>query len=371
MKKQSNFLLSLLAVLLYSCNSSEDVISEESPIQKMLTEYYNSVTPKTRGTSNLVVTNISQQYYQIIDDSVTVVTPISRAVTDSTIFDLSTVQFRIGQKNGYALLSEDERINSVLFFTDNGSISDTANIPALKNLIVDMPYTASGIINNQNVSSRAEYNTIVYPLCEFSWGQSFPYNNCMPKCSSGKCSILYNNHNPAGYVTTATAQAIATIGKFRGTFYGCKDIDFSKLPTDSVGFVGNTFYQTQIATFFHEVALCCQTKFSCGYSYGNIRAVYHYLTDMDYDCFYAKGCVDINKLTTNLEAGYPHIISGGDTGIDTWIIDGIRSNGYSYMEYHFNWGNGTSNCWTSSYTYTYYEGSSDKYSQLYINGVNN
>jgi hypothetical protein len=369
MRGANIFMLVVLSFFVVSCGK-EDVSfpNEENSVQRMLREYYNSFNPQTRGQDYPIVTDFDKQYFKIVGDSIVQYTQLIKSDIDSSLFDVTTVEFNLLQKKGYAILSEDERVGKVLFFSDRGDISDTVDIPPLKQLIENIPKVVFKMIcdSTQLENSRSTYTYIVNPLVKYTWGVGFPYNNYMPSCNSGDCASKYNGHIKAGSITTTVAQVIAAVGKYRGTFYRTNNIDFESLPTETLGFINDELSQKIIASYFHEVSLCCQTKYSCGNVEGSIRAVYHYLTDLGYDCFYASYGMDFVKLENNLIAGFPHIMNEGNSA---WIVDGIRTTASGTTEIHLNWGaDGNSNCWTNYLNYA----SDDvwyNYSQLYINGV--
>ncbi len=374
------------AIILNSCSTDDgitlDNAKEESPIEKMLVDFMDGDNIKSRSKS-IQINNIQRQIYMVTEDSVYLAEPsISRSAGgDAEYFDMATVEFSVGDSQGYAVLSDDPRINQIYFFTEEGSISDTANIKPLKHLIDMAPVFASQRISPEGPLPLEPYpgdpdpdpvtppDYTVNPITTTKWGQWYPYNYYGKACSCSSCSdYYYKGHNPIGCVAVATAQAIAKCGKFHGTFYGNKNIDFADLTRYSTP---TTSQYTQIAHFFHEVALCCQIKFGCSGSGSTIKAAYQYLKDLGYSCTYYEGSIISSTVETNLRAGRPHLIAGGG---HMWLIDGIkRISGYYY--YNCNWGwSGSSNGWSYGNPYTATTSSGkEEYSsnlrQLYINAI--
>lgn len=170
--------------------------------------------------------------------------------------------------------------------------------------------------------------------------------------SSGKTRL--GNHKPIGCVNIALGQAIATMGKFRGTFYGNKSIDFNALP-EELDLSSNPGDILQINHFLQEIALNCQTKFRCDGGYTAITAAVNYLRDIGYKVDQIDGGLDKTRFISYLQQGHPHISSGyNDKGKGhAWILDGIvEHNGM--CNFHINWGNGgnASNGWSSEYYFT-------------------
>lgn len=331
-------------VMLVGCENSDIPskldVHENDQIYKMVNEFYHSVYSSTRAENiTAKVIEVERKHYRIISD--TVVEASDTRSCDNG-FDLATVTLQFPENKGYALLSDDERINTIFFFTEKGCISDTTAIPPLKDYIESLPkFVANTFLGNDKEIVTKSDTTIVWagsfygPLVRFKWGQLDPFNRYMPPCN---CSIC-QGHFPTGCIATAVCQFLATTGKFNGTFYGNKNIDFSKIPS-STSSMSETQKQS-VAQFFHEVTLCIQTKFGCGSSGTSLKAVANYLRDMCYDCSYEEGGIDDARLKKELSNGIPHIISGKtrDGKGHSWLIDGIwdpESEGLKY--YLCNWG---------------------------------
>jgi hypothetical protein len=355
-------------------NEQQQIQSGNDPIYNLVDDYYQNVSQNSRTNSNLIITKIDRQTYKIEGDTVIKATTNSRTIDDNEYFDLCIASFEANNETGYAILSDDSRLNRVYFFTENGCITDTAYIDALKDMIDYLPsYIGSTILSNNEENSslaipQSRSSVLINNIVRYNWSQGYPYNIYAPYCSCNTCSDdFYRNHKPMGCVTIATAQAIATIGKFTGTFYGNKDIDFSRLPSSCY----SASYAKNIAQFLHEVALCCQIKFGCGGSGSYVKSAYQYLKDLGYDCTYSESTLNINKLIAELESGIPHLVGGksSDSG-HMWIISGIRSTD-TYYDFYCNWGWGHSNGWSIGNVYTPKEDQSLAYSKnlryIYIN----
>ncbi len=366
-----SFLAVLLLLVFASCSREVDSNDNNTPqtnVERLIGEFYKSVTPMSKGeTAEPEIKSVSRQTFQIIDGKP--IEALGRAATDdSNTFDMETVEFALNGKMGYAVLSDDPRIDRVFYFTENGSIQDTAYIEPLKELIDTIPYIAAqGIIDPESIIV-SKPNKIFGPVVKTQWGQGYPYNMYATACDCSGCSSgYYRDHNPVGCVTTATAQVMAKLHKFPHTFYGTKMLDFKNLPQNLL----MTNEQAQaIGHFFHEIALCCQIKFNCGGSSGTVKAVYQYLKDIGYKCEYVEDGVDLGKLESEIINGCPHLIGGHSSkGGHMWIIDGVRIIDGVYG-YHCNWGwDGQSDGWTDGNPYTpkgATEGYTKKICNIYI-----
>ena len=352
--------LSLSLATFESC-SDDDVCQSsttKSEIQQMLENFYQSVSsPSSRGTAlTPVIDDIDRQTYEIVGDSAIQVPKNTRAVTQQvnadSLFDLAYVTFHIGKQKGYSVMSDDKRLHRIYFYTPDGEVGDTAQIQALKAYLSFVPQFAKDNIQDTKLTRATESSTLVSqvgPLLKTYWGQGAPYNNYAPVCTNASCDDqIYNGgHNPIGCVTTATAQFIAHCGKFHGTFYGNKNIDFASLTSHRYPYTNE--YQ-QIAQFFHEVALCCQVKFGCGASNSSLKSAYQYLRDLGYNCDYVEGGIDTQRLYSELSKNIPHLIAG-TTGKNKpghmWVLDGLRQYSDGSYYYHCNWG------WNSDYSWVY------------------
>lgn len=181
------------------------------------------------------------------------------------------------------------------------------------------------------------------PGLEFGHGEGNALITCNECAQRG-------NHRLAGCVTVATAQAIATMGKFNGTFYGNRDIDFTQLP--AYGFFMNDAQAQTVAQFFHEVAICCQAEFGCNGSGSTIKAAYQYLKDLGYNCTYEEKEINVAKLKDELSKGIPHLIAGRSFEAGhMWIVDGLKiTGGKTYFNCNWGWG-GASDGWADSYPF--------------------
>ncbi len=339
--KKILFLMSTVLFLLTSCGN-EDIPQgpmEEKidPVFKMLKEYYSSINPEaTRSEKTFRIKTIDRRFYSVAGDSA-IETPETRG--NDSIFDVTTVNLQFDKTEGYALLSSNEKINRVFYFTDNGCLSDTANIEPLKEYIEKVPCFASYELKREKNETRASENDIVLgPLVKTKWGQAEPFNRYTPVCNCNVCK----GHNPIGCVATATAQFIRHSINFGGTFYGNRRVQ--ELP--ATVYEMNENQKNLVAQFFHEVALCCQTKFECGGSHSQLKAAWQYLKDLGYYADYIEKGIDVERLKKELTTGIPHLIGGRNKSKGhVWLIDGIRTSG-DFYDFHCNWGSvGQSDGW--------------------------
>ncbi|MDE5662806.1 MAG: C10 family peptidase [Muribaculaceae bacterium] len=342
---------------------------QHSRIHELISDFYNTIHPETKaGATNFSITDISTTTYNISH-------PTTRTDTSETEsqYDIHTVSLDFGESSGYAVVSDTPGLDRIFYYTESGAMQDTIEIVPLRELIQSIPMVAERILDNtiydSSLSTRAGDITI-QPIVPYQWGQRQPFNNYATYCTCAICS-KYGNHMPIGCVTIALGQTIATVGKFTGTFYGTRDINFSLLPEK-----GSLFTPTQaltVAHFLQEIALNCQIKFGCGGSGTSVEAAVNYLKDLKYTPEYVKGGINDDRFIRNLQKGYPHLIAGRSSSEGhMWLLDGyIRHNNKS--QYHINWGWGPyqSNGWSDGCCYCDYKEPYPSYSsdlrQIYLN----
>ncbi len=354
MKNLLKFVFLAPVMALTCCNENMNgpdwADKERSPMEILLEDFYASVHPGSRADVPFEIIGLSKKTYRVENDSVIEISETRGS--DGETFDVKIATLKFDNTLGYSVFSDDERINRVFFFTENGSISDTIyNLP-LKELIDCAPYIAIETMESNN-NTRAESETRFYKdnFCPFNWNQNSPYNWYGSVCGCDKPG--YGGQTPIGCVTTAVAQAIATIGTFPGTYYGNKDLDFSKFRRQ-YEYGASLDEKWQIAQFFHEIAHGCQVKFACGGSSTTAKAAYRYLRDLNFDCTYSTGGIDVDRVKETLRIGIPHLISGddGESG-HMWMISGLRDQTYG-VDFWCNWGwGGNSDGWSAGNPYTY------------------
>ena len=349
-----------LGMLMTACNEDPELTLFDESIQKdpaalLVEDFFLSVHPhETRSTfMGLVIDNIERQMYHAVGDTVLPMKITRATMDDSLTFEIQTVTFHAGDQQGYAVVSDNNRLNKVYYLTDSGIISDTAFIPPLKELIDSIPLFARKEIESKyhKVQTRAAGDIFIDNIVQTKWSQGWPFNLYAKACNCTQCNdSIFLGHNPIGCTNVAVAQLIAHYGMFTGTYYGNQNINFATLPTKSFLYEYYPEKVGVVAQFFHEIALCCETDFGCSGSIATPRAAYNYLRDMGYSCTYATGAINQSLLRQDLQNDFPHLISNDD---HTWLITGMKIENSVFTVY-CNWGHGgASNGW--SYTNPFVE----------------
>lgn len=368
-------ILILIFLILGSCEKETfDALqnsdaSSNSEVKSLVTDFYTKMySKKTRSDKMPKIVNVESKTYKFASNTANQ----TRSEEDSISFDMQTVELDFGDTKGYAMLSTDKRLNHVFYFSDNGCISDTTTIEPLKHLInaypsVALSYIQDELAEQQNASD--ERFEIVKPFVKYKWHQRSPFNLYATYCTCSSCSKL-GNHRPIGCIPIAVAQAIATIGEFKGHYYGTKDIDFNSLPAKGADM--NHEQQVTVGRFLGEIALGCNTQFTCSGGGTKLECAYHFLKEMGYDVEFRSAQLIPEWAIENMHNGIPHIIVGYDeNGIGhAWILHGVSIQN-SKFSYWCNWGGGgMSDGWSDGTPYTSEFGTLNypyHISNLYIN----
>lgn len=312
---------------------------------KLVTDFRNDVGYPATRTMNLVADVCEKKTYTVSTGAIAARSGIQ--IPDSTQVDIYYVKFHQGDMPGFAFVSTDPRINRVYTFIEKGEIADTAIVKPLKWAIDEIPGIAAEDIQlyYENLDTQTSTRALISigPLLKTEWDQGAPYNRYVPVSDKNVNDPLWLGHCPVGCVPLGVAQVIAHCKRFKGTYYGNRNIDFDAL-TSVPSFDRKSISKlaTQAATFVHEVAMYCQVRFGDDSSSSDLKSGYQYLKDLGYTCTYEDGNkpVDLNRLYTLLNKGIPHLIAGrnGNDQGHVWVIDGVKTNLNGSYTYHCNWG---------------------------------
>lgn len=353
--------LPLLALCLAACSNVDQGIDEnivkqgaKSPksLLSLLNEFQSETKKSTRvNSANGIVIDECENKSYYVKTGASAKTRSATTVSDSTEIVLSYIKFHQDTVKGFAIASNDPRLNRVYAFVERGDLADTAKIEPLKWAIEKIPYIAEADVMAASIDSMPPplpidpsmlYSRITIDnILNTKWHQEEPYNNYCPKCTCGQ-----HKHMFVGCVPLATAQLIAKCKRFTGTYMGNGNIDFDKLTSTSQISTGSSL-ATQVATFIHEVAMYCQVHFSCSGSSSDIRDAFLYLKDLGYEGHESQGNLVPETVYKNLQAGIPHITQGvqSDTNIGhAWLVTGItgtiKKSTQIFCDYklYCNWG---------------------------------
>jgi len=286
--------------------------------------------------------------------------------------NVCTVRFVKNEKRGFAIVSDDERLQKVYVYSESGLLSDTAFNIGLAESIEEVRSVIESDIRDyysSKLRGRTSSTMTVGPLLKTEWNQGFPYNKRMPKgCPQ------YGNHKPAGCVAIALAQVIAYINPKVSASETYKLSSLRGLwKISSTDNLANT-----VSEFVFYIAEGINTNYDCKESGAKLWDASDYLMERwsiknEHTLFPIIYWEEVrNCISKNL----PVIVSGfknNDNVGHAWVIDGYNDRtGNNGVYVHCNWGWGTGNAWVLKENYAQANSSDDSYSQksqiIYITG---
>jgi len=299
--------------------------------------------------------------------------------------------FQRGEKDGFVVISGDERAQDVLCYSENG-VFDRTN-PHLEwwlNRYAEQIASASA--EQVNHTSTASVTPIAPLLGSIAWDQKAPYNNyCPVDCWTSQRSLT-------GCVATAAAQIMrywcwpaCGTGTTHYVWYDCKDYNCTEYQTYNVNMQFDTVpfdwanmpevytesatdvQKNAVATLMLMAGIACKMQYASdpvgsaawtddmGYGlqtyfgYQFDKCISEYADSMAYVADKGAPAADIQMeynvsesaftaaFNQSLEAGRPILMGGaGSAGGHEFVCDGRDANGL----YHINWGwSGDSNCY--------------------------
>lgn len=352
--------------------------TESCPEEKFLEQVYSRLYGNSRSARPFEIIDLTTKTYEVINDSAIEVLPTRSENSGYPTFRVKTAVLDFKGTKGFAVFSDDENIDRVFFITEKGDLSNVEMIEPLSELLESIPQDVVDMLDEteNGIGTRTTLaNELIDNICRFKWGQCGPYNLYASVCHCTTCTDRFNKQTPIGCVTTAVAQAIATMGVFPGTYYGNKNMDFSNMEVDYRNVSWDKRWK--IGQFFHEIAHGCQVKYMCsekGGSKTTFNVANQYLSEIGYSSVYVKGGIDASRVLSGLRQGIPHLIGGNRDGGagHAWIITGISIHN-GKVDYYCNWGdNGDYNGWSYGNPYTksssyVYKNNND---HIYINSKN-
>jgi len=268
------------------------------------------------------------------------------------------------EANGrFVIVSADERLNTVLGYSDKG-IFNAENAPEallafLEGYNWQYEYVVENGYNDQPRRVVRKAAKEIAPLLSSQWGQSSPFNDqCPENIGKGKGNLCVT-----GCVATAMAQIMyfhkypqACSGSWQyytGSQNIYQNLDFNTISFDWNAML-NTYDENSTSSQKSEVA---KLMHACGVSvsmdYGDESGAYspnipyalqHYFGYNNNILYKERDYYSDEEwrgmIMSELEAGHPILYSGQGSGGHQFVLDGCDANGL----FHFNFGwNGTDN----------------------------
>lgn len=262
--------------------------------------------------------------------------------------------FNRGEKDGFVIISGDDRAPKILGYSDKGSI-DAENIPPqLKDLMESWTKQINSMTGetahaswNSTASTRSGEGVLMETA---NWGQGYPYN--------AMCPIIDGIQAPAGCVATAMAIAMkyhnwpeSTRGGVESDYYFPDenfDFDNYNIDWDVLNNNDDPSFCEQVSKLTYSAGIAVQMIYGEMESAAEVWPVSHQL---QYFYAYDKNCQYLPRekfsdtewneiLRSQLEEIGPVIYNGFGTVGHCFVLDGYNADGL----YHVNWGwDGSSN----------------------------
>lgn len=235
-------------------------------------------------------------------------------------------------KQGFAIVTDDERIPQIMAYVESGTLADTAINPGMAIMINSIPYGIAKDLDNyylkiNKTNTKTEPITQNWTLGQYlmtSWNTEDPYNNLY---KDGSCTSTVNGKVTTSSVAIALAQAMVS--------YECKP-DAIKSRYSSIEEFNNVMHLTSnhvqaynIQKFIHDIDEAMGTKYSCGGSKVDLEKCslildqLGYLSGKYYN--YTRSAND-KLMFRSLQVGTPAVWAGKvyKTGqYRAWLIDGL------------------------------------------------
>lgn len=253
---------------------------------------------------------------------------------------------------GFAVLSADTRMETILAYSDQGNISDTMNNPGVKMFLEMIPaYAASMMEEDSTIPHEAKYppQSAIFlrkeydgdgPFVPVRWGQYYPFNEDLPSNDidiwNTPCSDSPNGYPPAGCVATAILQIMAGNSypfQFQSGngWYTCY---WDTWLTYMYGwdFVKDSYDYKAISALVREIGMAVEMNYSCSGSTSTIKKAndafrnkFGYATDGVYSYHIDRVMADLNNRRSIFVSGNATKNWFGYSDGHAWVIDGYKN----------------------------------------------
>lgn len=266
----------------------------------------------------------------------------------------------------FVIVSADERLNTILGYSENGNFEASSMPDALIGIIDGYNRQYDYLLANEsNIPQRTPAKTtskVIEPLIKSQWGQSAPYNDQCPenlgRNDGSKCAT--------GCVATAMAQIMnyfqyPSMGKGYYSYYTASQHIFQSQDFNQLNFNWNNILNVyddnstdeqkyEVAKLMHACGVSVSMDYGTEDSEGNAtdesgaysqNIPYALINYFQYNSntlfrdrnYYTESEWDA-YIMQELEAGHPILYSGQGSGGHQFILDGSDADG----KYHLNFG---------------------------------
>lgn len=262
------------------------------------------------------------------------------------------------EENGrFVIVSADERLRTILGYSDNGTFDAEKVAPGLLDMIsvYDEQYTSvyPYLDQLQKASQEKEGIVAISPLIMSKWDQDAPYNM---ECPMNKKSGLIERC-VTGCVATAMAQVMnyykypdcgMGMNQYVSNKQGIEQsMDFSTITIDwnnmmnEYGFLSTNAQKSAVAKLMHACGVSVNMDYGSSSSSSSAEMAYSLMKFWKYNPNLALKRRDFYRdeewnsiIYEELSVGHPILYSGTGNGGHQFILDGCDKDG----RYHFNFG---------------------------------
>ncbi len=198
-------------------------------------------------------------------------------------------------KTGFAIATDDERVDRVLAFVEEGSLADTANVPGMAYMVRRFKdVLAEDLDRYYSVSPRADefmQTWTLGPCLKTQWHQAEPYNNNY-KTPSSVCAETENGKYQASSTAVSVAQCIANYPQdYDIPVALLKKHNILQLVAQPKIYTWDTELAPKVAAFVKEFDPDKTTKFKCTGSSTEIADLSDVLNSLGF-----TGAIKINMI---------------------------------------------------------------------------
>ncbi len=331
--------ISIIFLLVTLIGAYAGPVSREEALQKAIT----FMTAKGMKTNGIKVAHTAPRR------TATAATAFDAAATDAAYY-----VFNVAEESGFVVISGDDRTESVLGYSDNGSF-DEATMPDHVRAWLDGYAEQMGAISDgKSQPAKVTLNRpAIAPLMKTKWTQREPFNNKIPKyddktllvgcVATAAAQIMYYHRWPQGETTPIPWYKTETLEMFMPALPAIT-FEWDKMPLDITG----TDIDNAAATLNLYVAQAVQTDLGESFSGATLsdahKALVNYFGYNKNTQRIRRDSRPINEwhdlIYNELKNGRPVLYTGSSSGGGhAFVCDGYDGEGL----YHFNWG------WAGSY----------------------
>lgn len=253
--------------------------------------------------------------------------------------------FNASEGNGFVIISGDDRVSSILGYSDTGTL-DVDAIPCNMHCILNYYRDAISSLPEDYVSTIKTSRSLksdIPVLIKTKWGQGYPYNDRCPEINGMKC--------PTGCVPTAMAQVVnyykwpikkvVPVSSYSYIDDNGENISLPELPATT--FDWDNMTDTSIAELMQYCGYSLKTSYD---SDGSGAVMSNALTALTGVFGFSGEVRDVYRSAYNeeewldmiyneLNLGHPLLYDGSGSGGHCFVVDGYSSGNNLF---HINWG---------------------------------